>query len=103
LFVLFSGTAEERGINKWRRHVHVVDDTGVDNSMRIYDLPFIQKYLDRFRFFRYLPFCPRFSMKRENHTDEVEINDQNAESNKQSNVQQEQYSVDNEKSDNTRL
>ncbi|XP_060583753.1 solute carrier family 23 member 1-like isoform X3 [Ruditapes philippinarum] len=97
------GTAEERGINKWRRHVHVVDETGVDNSMRIYDLPFIQKYLDRVRFFRYLPFCPRFSLKRENHTDEVEMNGQNAESNKQSNVQQEQYSVDNEKSDNTRL
>lgn len=63
-FSIYIGTAEERGINKWRKHEHPADDSGRDNSLRIYDLPCIQKYLDRINFFRYVPFCPRFSLKR---------------------------------------
>ncbi|XP_052247369.1 solute carrier family 23 member 1-like isoform X1 [Dreissena polymorpha] len=67
------GTDEERGITKWRQHG---GDVGSDQSaLRTYDIPFIQKYLDRVEFFRYLPFCPRFSMKcgKQIDTEEIEI------------------------------
>lgn len=90
---IITGTEEERGINKWRRYEHSGDENEVDNSMRIYDLPWIQKYLDRVAFFRYLPFCPRFSLKRRSNVDEAEI--QNNDYTNKSNTAQE-FSVNNE-------
>ncbi|XP_052810952.1 solute carrier family 23 member 1-like isoform X2 [Mya arenaria] len=54
------GTDDERGLTKWRQHG---DGTGNQEAdMSIYDLPLIQPYLDKIPLFRYLPFCPRFTL-----------------------------------------
>lgn len=53
----FSGTDEERGLSKWRQH----GSNDASGDLRTYDIPLIQKFLDRIPIFRYLPFCPRFS------------------------------------------
>ena len=57
---LISGTDEERGIKKWREYGQ--SETGDDRSDDMYHLPLIQTYLDKVGFFRFLPFCPRFSL-----------------------------------------
>ena len=62
LFSVMLGTDEERGIKKWRK----LDITGLSmnsEAMKTYDLPLIQKYLNKGNFWSYLPFCPSFSMK----------------------------------------
>ena len=58
---LSSGTDEERGIRKWRK----LDDSASSQSeaMKSYELPLIQKYLDKWKICRYLPFCPTFSLR----------------------------------------
>ena len=43
--------------------------------MRIYDIPFIQNYLNNSRICRYLPFCPTFSLgskRKQCHKDDIE-------------------------------
>ena len=57
LDVTIPGTDEERGILKMRHQDGVTDDEGRDPT---YDLPLIQKYLDRVSFLRYIPFCPSY-------------------------------------------
>ncbi|XP_053373096.1 solute carrier family 23 member 1-like isoform X2 [Mercenaria mercenaria] len=100
------GTAEERGIDKWRKHEHDGDESGADNSMHIYDLPLIQKYLDRVSVFRYVPFCPRFSLKRrKNKRDETEdpLDNQKPTYTSRNEGNATHLSVNSEKSDNTYL
>lgn len=56
------GTDEERGIKKWRK----LDETGSsaqNEAMKSYELPLIQKFLDKLKICEYMPFCPRFSFK----------------------------------------
>ena len=59
---IIAGTEEERGIKKWRK-LNVNVSSAHSDAIKTYDLPFIQKYLDKYRFSEYLPFCPTFSMK----------------------------------------
>ncbi|XP_048774661.1 solute carrier family 23 member 1-like isoform X2 [Ostrea edulis] len=66
------GTLEERGIIKWRETDDSVKVGGTSNTS-VYDLPFIQKYLNRLTITRFLPFCANFqpcsvTCKRENPT-----------------------------------
>lgn len=69
----FPGTAEERGINKWRVYEELNDVTpGAKNAFKIYDLPLIQKYLDKYKICRYLPFCPRFFLTSRNTNEEID-------------------------------
>lgn len=96
------GTAEERGINKWRKHEEVLDSTVVDDTRRIYDLPWIQKYLDKIRWFRYVPFCPRFTMERKKRDEEggTTIDNKNGTNTSQNDVS---FAVNNENIDDSRL
>ncbi|KAH9525785.1 hypothetical protein Btru_002366 [Bulinus truncatus] len=55
------GTAEERGLLEWNKHKGGSVD---DDMMTVYDLPLIQKYLDRLACTKYLPFCPGFIFDR---------------------------------------
>lgn len=57
LDVTIPGTDEERGILKMRKH-----DVNKASQERdpTYDLPFIQKYLDKVSFLRFIPFCPSY-------------------------------------------
>lgn len=62
LCVLISGTEEERGILKWRAEIPSEVDTEKTDT-NIYDLPYIQKHLDKLRWVDFLPFCPSFNQK----------------------------------------
>lgn len=53
------GTLEERGIRKWRETT-VTSGGGGESNSSVYDLPFIQKYLNRLTVTQYLPFCANF-------------------------------------------
>ena len=53
------GTLEERGIRKWRETTVTSGGVGESDSS-VYDLPFIQKYLNRLTVTQYLPFCANF-------------------------------------------
>lgn len=71
-YSLQTGTLEERGIIKWRETDDSVKVGGTSNTS-VYDLPFIQKYLNRLTITRFLPFCANFqpcsvTCKRENPT-----------------------------------
>jgi len=64
-YVYITGTPEERGITKWRKIAESSSDkqktqTNDSTNMAIYDLPLIQKYLDKLSWPRYIPFCPTF-------------------------------------------
>ena len=61
-FSVMLGTDEERGIKKWRK-LDITGSSMNSESMKTYDLPLIQKYLNKGRLWSYLPFCPSFSMK----------------------------------------
>ena len=56
----FSGTDEERGIKKWRK-LDASASTSQSEALKIYELPLIQKYLNRWKICEYLPFCPTFT------------------------------------------
>ena len=58
-FYLKIGTLEERGIRKWRETT-VTSGGGGESDSSVYDLPFIQKYLNRLKVTQYLPFCANF-------------------------------------------
>lgn len=61
---------------------HQYGDTDNEGRDPTYDLPLIQKYLDRVSFLRYIPFCPSYRpvscncckrpTKDENRTDKME-------------------------------
>lgn len=53
------GTLEERGILRWRQKDESWTASG-DNVNSVYDLPCIQKYLNKLTITQYLPFCPNF-------------------------------------------
>lgn len=57
------GTDEERGIRKWRKLTAEDDNSTSHSRMYIYDIPFIQKYLNRLEIVKYIPFCPGFMRK----------------------------------------
>ncbi|KAL4222695.1 hypothetical protein ACF0H5_018736 [Mactra antiquata] len=66
------GTPEERGISKWRAYETSSDDAQDSKDVfKIYDLPFIQRYMDKYNIFTYLPFCPRFG-KRSSRASDLE-------------------------------
>ncbi|XP_048244534.1 solute carrier family 23 member 1-like [Haliotis rufescens] len=54
------GTVEERGILKWRKHEESSSGGDRRDTLAVYDLPLIQKYLNKLKFTRYIPFCPHF-------------------------------------------
>lgn len=56
------GTDEERGIRKWRKLDESVSSMHSE-TMKSYELPLIQKYLDKWKICEYLPFCPTFSFR----------------------------------------
>jgi len=88
------GTAEERGMTKWREHIHGEDqhqqqkdddEDGVSGeavhklsstSSDCYDLPWCMPPIRRWTFFKYFPFCPTFVMdaKHSQTTDDLEAN-----------------------------
>ena len=56
---LLPGTKEDRGITKWR--VQLSGQDGSENEgdfapISVYDLPYIQKYLNTMKWTRYIPF-----------------------------------------------
>ncbi|KAJ8313820.1 hypothetical protein KUTeg_008381 [Tegillarca granosa] len=64
VFMIMFGTDEERGIKKWREQRTTSDDIESDQtSLDVYNLPLIQKYLDRMSCTKYLPFCPSFDIR----------------------------------------
>lgn len=56
------GTDEERGIIKWRR-LDKRDSSFQPDALKTYEIPLIQKYLDKWSICKYLPFCPNFLFK----------------------------------------
>ena len=57
----FAGTEEERGIRKWR-NIDTETSPTSDLTTDVYSIYFIQKYLDKVSAFRFIPFCPSFTM-----------------------------------------
>ncbi|KAJ8313827.1 hypothetical protein KUTeg_008388 [Tegillarca granosa] len=75
------GTPEERGIRRWRNQLSSTEPKDGTESSSVYDLPLIQKYLDRVPLFNFLPFCPRFDLdaccgrvKRRSNSANIQIN-----------------------------
>ncbi|KAK6165829.1 hypothetical protein SNE40_022666 [Patella caerulea] len=65
------GTLEERGIIKWRESKKADDDHKSPSSdLTVYNLPFIQKFLDRQKWARYVPFLPNFDRQMATYEDE---------------------------------
>lgn len=60
--MVYIGTPDERGIRRWRNQVSSKEPTDGTEATSVYDLPLIQKYLDRVPLFNFLPFCPRFDL-----------------------------------------
>lgn len=61
------GTDEERGIIIWREIPDQSDEDSADDAydnlnltMKTYDLPFITKYIRRWKYSKYIPFLPTF-------------------------------------------
>ncbi|XP_064614591.1 solute carrier family 23 member 1-like [Liolophura sinensis] len=56
------GTEEERGIRKWRQALLSASDVASGKAVdySAYDFPLVQKYLNRWRWTSYVPFCPSF-------------------------------------------
>ncbi|KAK3577958.1 hypothetical protein CHS0354_020796 [Potamilus streckersoni] len=57
------GTAEERGVLKWRESMDVLHNSGQSQSdgySTVYDLPLIMPCLRRFKCFSHIPFLPVF-------------------------------------------
>ncbi|ESO97390.1 hypothetical protein LOTGIDRAFT_56652, partial [Lottia gigantea] len=52
------GSEEERGIKAWREKDKNASDDG--SSSHVYDIPFIQKYLDKLACSKYVPILPNF-------------------------------------------
>ncbi|KAK7485848.1 hypothetical protein BaRGS_00022843 [Batillaria attramentaria] len=59
------GTREERGFLHWREETPAGQQ---DADLSVYDLPFIQPWLNRRRITSYLPFCPGFRGDRRLHS-----------------------------------
>ena len=56
---LLPGNKEDRGITKWRASSSEENETQEGLApLSVYDLPFIQKYLNRKTWVRYIPFLP---------------------------------------------
>ncbi|KAL4221299.1 hypothetical protein ACF0H5_019562 [Mactra antiquata] len=58
------GTDEERGMTTWRAAGANTTSSPSDNRQDLYDMPVIQRRLDRYRIFQYLPICPRFGKRK---------------------------------------
>ena len=66
---LLPGTKDERGLNAWK------STKNFDNkSSEIYDLPFVQEFLNRSRWARYVPFLP-YHGDEEQEEQKEDIND----------------------------
>lgn len=52
------GSKEDRGITKWRQIQSSEEDEIPQASIHIYDLPFIQTYLNKTSWAKYVPFLP---------------------------------------------
>ena len=63
----FTGTDEERGIHLWRNPV-MSEAIPSASGPSVYDLPF-QRFMDKIKLFRFIPFCPAFLKTR--HRDSV--------------------------------
>ena len=59
---LLPGTLEERGIKKWRTLFEESESEaqGRVASIHTYDVPFVTKYLQKFKCVRYIPFLPYY-------------------------------------------
>ena len=62
-----TGTDEERGILLWREipgssddDINNPDSNSLNLSMKTYDIPFVTKYLRRWKYSKYVPFLPTF-------------------------------------------
>ncbi|WAQ95015.1 S23A1-like protein [Mya arenaria] len=60
------GTPKERGLLDWRKLSSGTAESQ-NARMHIYDLPLIQTYLDNISWLKYVPFCPNFMNKRDQH------------------------------------
>ena len=63
----FTGTAEERGLRKWRD----LDTSSSEKAsgVDVYSIDFIQKYIDKIAIFKYIPFCPSFRLSENKPSD----------------------------------
>ncbi|XP_050398846.1 solute carrier family 23 member 2 [Patella vulgata] len=57
---LVPGTLEERGISKWRENLVNKNKKGFEDNSKIYELPFITKYLRKIKCCFYVPLSPTF-------------------------------------------
>ena len=55
-----TGTDEERGVKKWRKHFSAQEDILSTINDKTYDLPFITGCLRRLKCSAYIPFLPPF-------------------------------------------
>ena len=65
---IITGTDEERGIVVWRQVPDQTEEKGPDDgysnmnlTLKTYDLPFISKYIQRWKYSKYIPFFPTFA------------------------------------------
>ena len=54
------GSLEERGVIAWRSQASQHVDPDLANNLKVYDIPFITKYLIRWKWTRYIPCFPTF-------------------------------------------
>ena len=66
---VLAGTSEERGLRKWR-DLDVNTSCTQDAKTDVYSLHFIQKYFDKVTVFKYIPFCPSFSLQQNNSSNQ---------------------------------
>ena len=53
-----TGTKEERGLDKWKQSEDTFSEG--EESHSVYDLPFIQPWLNKLACTKYVPICPGF-------------------------------------------
>nr|XP_006823008.1 PREDICTED: solute carrier family 23 member 1-like [Saccoglossus kowalevskii] len=62
--VIDTGTQEERGLMAYRKlDAETITKLGLRGSMTTYDLPFGMSYIKKWKWTRYIPFCPTFLKK----------------------------------------
>ncbi|PIK50018.1 putative solute carrier family 23 member 2 [Apostichopus japonicus] len=54
------GSAEDRGLTKWRKMFDEGSSSSRSEILKCYDFPVGMKWVESVRFFKYIPFCPTF-------------------------------------------
>ena len=74
---VFTGTLEDRGILSWRETPDQPEEEKQESKdsridLKTYDLPFVTKYIRRWKYTKYIPFLPTFGTRDESKVDLAE-------------------------------